>query len=206
MNFKIENTQVNGLARSIVNSGNSYRTEIRTENDYNGKDYERAVRLGAVPTGSGHDTFLNGVTVIMDITAPLYWWKQAQRYHWLEFISSQSTMHCITKFKIAERCVNETDPCIIKIVQAMVDKYNNQTEAIKNGDIKLIEEHKDLWRTIIASLPCGFCLSATMVTNYRQIKTMCMQRKNHPLKEWNEFIKWAISLPNFSEITGITLD
>ncbi len=196
MDFKIENVTVSGLTRSIVASGNSYRTEIRSENDFNRKDLERCERLGTVPSGSGHDTFLNGVTVIMDVTAPLYWWKQAQRYHWLEFVSSQSTMHCVTKFKISDRCVPDTNPEIIKIVQSMIDEFNATKKDCSKND--------KLWHQIIASLPSGFCLSATMVTNYRQLKTICKQRQNHKLKEWQEFIKWCCSLPAFSQLTGIT--
>lgn len=213
MEFSITNTEVNGLDRSVVASGNSYRTFMRSVDDLEDKDWTRADKLGAVPAGSGHDSFLNGITVIMDVNAPLYWWKQAQRYHWLEFISSQSTMHCITKFKISDRCVVNTDSRIVAIVEEMVDKYNRDSEWSKQYKAsgtqlppEFIKKHEADWQKIIASLPCGFCLGATMVTNYRQIKTMCLQRKNHHLKEWKAFIEWAVSLPHFSELTGITAD
>lgn len=198
MQFKIGNTVVAGLDRCIVSSGNSFRTVLRNEKDLNEKDLIRVNKLGSVLPGSGHDSFLNGITVIADFTAPLYWWKQAQRYHWFEFVSSMSTMHCVTKFNVKDRCVEDVDNRIIDIIQEMVDNYNN------NNDLD--KEHKELlWNKIIASLPSGFCLSATMTTNYRQIKTMCLQRKNHKLKEWKEFIHWAVTvLPKFSEMTGIT--
>jgi hypothetical protein len=210
MEFKIENTMVFGLDRCVVSSGNSYRTELRTADDLNDKDLVRADKLGSVQVGSGHDSFLNGITVIADFTAPLYWWKQAQRYHWFEFVSSQSTMHCVAKFKLVDRCTKDVDQRILDIIQSMIDDYNAQEVAIKsqtNGTLSLEAlkiKHKELWYKIIASLPCGFCLSATMTTNYRQIKTMCLQRKYHPLNEWHDFIKWACSLPNFSKMTGIT--
>ena len=190
MIFTIENTKVYGLERCLVASGNSFRTELRKEEDLNEKDYSRCERLGSVPVGSGHDSFLNGITVIADFTAPLYWWKQAQRYHWFEFVSSQSTMHCVAKFSLKDRCVKETDERIINIVQEMIDEYNTTKD-------------DELWHKIIASLPSGFCLSATMTTNYRQIKTMCQQRKGHHLKEWKTFIEWAKRLPQFSQLTGI---
>lgn len=205
MEFEISNEIVSGLDRCIVSSGNSYRTELRAEEDKNEKDDMRAARLGAVPVGSGHDSFLNGITVIADFTAPLYWWKQAQRYHWFEFVSSQSTMHCVTKFRIADRCVEETDSRIILILQEKIDKYNAETSVLKNGGGEEMKARHDmLWHEIIASLPCGFCLSATMTTNYRQLKTMCLQRKGHHLTEWKEFISWCCALPRFSELTGVT--
>jgi hypothetical protein len=190
MEFKIENTKVYGIEEAIVDSGNSFRTEFREVKDLNDKDYTRVEKLGNVAPGSGHDTFLNGIAVTMNITAPLYWWKQAQRYHWLEFISSQSTMHCVLKFNIRQQCVDNVDPLILDRMEKLIWFYNqNPTE--------------ENWQIIIASLPCGFCLGASMVTNYRQLKTMCLQRKGHRLKEWSEFIDWCISLPKFSELTGI---
>lgn len=194
MKFKIENTEVYGIEKAVVNSGNSFRTTIRTTDDLNEKDWVRCKKLGSVEPGSGHDSFLNGCLVTMDVTAPLYWWKQAQRYHWLEFISSQSTMHCVLKFKIKEQCVEEVDERIIEIVQEMINEYN----AEEDNDKK-----KFIWRKIIASLPCGFCLGATMTTNYRQLKTICKQRKGHPLKEWKTFIDWCHTLPHFDELTAI---
>lgn len=210
MEFKIENTEVFGLDKCKVASGNSYRTTIRTADDLNDKDELRAERLGSVAVGTGHDAFLNGITVIADFTAPLYWWKQAQRYHWFEFVSSQSTMHCVTKFKLADHCVSTVDPRIIEIVREMISDYNHYDDFIKAAKIvdenfsyeEYEKEHKELWYKIIASLPCGFCLSATMTTNYRQLKTMCQQRKGHHLKEWKDFIDWANSLPDFTKLTG----
>ena len=88
MEFKIENTKVYGIEKAVVASGNSYRTNIRDESELDEKDNIRATKLGQVAPGTGHDTFLNACLVTMDIVAPLYWWKQAQRYHWLEFVSS----------------------------------------------------------------------------------------------------------------------
>lgn len=188
MNFKIEKTQVYGIEAALVNSGNSYRTELRPAEDVNEKDWKRARKLGAADPGSGHDTFLSGITVTADFIAPLYWWKQAQRYHWFEFVSSQSTMHCVLKFDIKNQCVEETDPRVIAVVQELIDEYNKETD---------VAAKKATWHRIIASLPCGFCLGASMVTNYRQLKTMYLQRKNHPLSEWHDFCDWCESLPHF---------
>lgn len=80
MKFHIENTDVCGLDRCLVASGNSYRVEIE-HHEPTDKDWNRAKKLGVVEPGTGHDTLLNGIVVTMDVYAPLYWWKQAQRYH-----------------------------------------------------------------------------------------------------------------------------
>lgn len=197
MEFKIENTKVYGIEKAIVASGNSYRTSLRDESELDEKDNIRAIKLGQVAPGTGHDTFLNACLVTMDIVAPLYWWKQAQRYHWLEFVSSQSTMHCVLKFDIKNQCTNNVDLRIIDILEMLVADYNKAKE--ENN----IERANELWYKIIASLPCGFCLGATMTTNYRQLKTICIQRNGHRLKEWKTFIDWCKTLPKFLELTGI---
>lgn len=195
MNYYIGNEAVYGLDRAIKASGNPMRTKLDT-GVTSDKDYFRAERLGATRNGEGHDNFLKGITVQVDIVAPLYWWKEAQRYHWFDFISSQSTMHCLLKFDVASQCVEETDPYIIKRVKELIDAYNLVPEDERDAK-------KAAWRVIVASLPCGFCLGATMVTNYQQLKTMYYQRRDHKLKEWHVFCDWCLSLPRFKELLGI---
>ena len=199
MEFKIENTEVYGLTKSIIASGNAMRTQMDDNTKgYTEKDFKRACNLGNTKTGEGHDNFLNGIIVQFDIYAPLYMWKQIQRYHWMDFISSQSTMHRLTKFKIKEQCVSDVDEIILERYQYLLDKYNNpETE---NTDRYLIKVEQKLWRTLVASLPCGFVLGATMTTNYRQLKTIYNQRKNHKLEEWREFCDWCETLPYFKEL------
>lgn len=196
MDFKIGKTEVYGVEFAVKASGNPMRTSFNRE-DVNEKDFVRAQKLGSCRNGEGHDNYLKGLVVQFDITAPLYWWKQAQRYHWFEFVSSQSTMHCLLKFDIAEQCVKETNPKVIEIVEQIKNEYN----AIPEEDA---EARKAKWRELVASTPCGFCLGATMVTNYQQLKTMYMQRRYHKLKEWHEFCDWCDTLPHFIELTGVS--
>lgn len=194
MEFKIEKTVVYGLNKSIIASGNAMRIEMSDNAvEPNEKDMKRAFKLGSSTQGEGHDNFLNGIVVQFDLYAPLYMWKQIQRYHWIDFISSQSTMHRLTKFNIKSQCVSDTDAVILSRYQELLDEYN---AAEDSSD----EEKKNMWRTLVASLPCGFVLGATMTTNYRQLKTIYNQRKNHKLKEWHEFCSWCESLPHFKEL------
>jgi len=193
MEFKIENTSVYGLDKAYKASGNPMRTII-DDGDVTEKDKLRASKLGSCRNGLGHDNFLKGIIVQLDVTAPLYWWKQAQRYHWFDFVSSQSTMHCLLKFDVSTQCVKETNPEILKIMKKLVEDYLSIPDEDQNK--------KNKWRELVASLPCGFCLGATMTTNYQQLKTMYIQRKNHRLKEWHDFCSWCETLPDFLEITG----
>ena len=227
MEFRIENTQIYGLTKSIIASGNAMRTEMdynvseyfeklsdgtlcdTIEYDYS-KDYKRACNLGNTKCGEGHDNFLNGVIVQFDIYAPLYMWKQIQRYHWMDFISSQSTMHKLTKFKVAECCVKYTDKIILNRYQELLDEYNNfdivhEKEWEENPN-EMQELKNEKWYTLVASLPCGFVLGATMTTNYRQLKTIYSQRKYHKLKEWEQFREWCKKLPYFKELCLKNID
>ena len=196
MEFHIENTEVYGLNKSIIASGNPMRT-LMDDNitEYTDKDLKRAIKLGSTGSGEGHDQLLTGCIVQFDLYAPLYMWKEIQRYHFLDFISSQSTMHRLVKFKIKENCVEDTDRLILERYQELLDDYNDN-----KGMTISVDEDKKKWRTLVASLPCGFVLGATMTTNYRQLKTIYNQRKNHKLKEWHEFCSWCESLPMFKEL------
>lgn len=195
MDFNIGKTEVYGLDFAIKASGNPMRT-ILERSETNEKDFLRATKLGSCRSGEGHDNYLKGIVVEFDVTAPLYWWKQAQRYHWFDFVSSQSTMHCLLKFDASTQCVFDTNKEILAILSRIKDEYN----AIDDSEV---EKKKAKWRELVASTPCGFCLGATMVTNYQQLKTMYQQRKNHKLVEWHEFCKWCDQLPHFLELTGL---
>ena len=191
MEFNIKNTQVYGLERAIKASGNPMRTVIETD-EIEDKDIRRACNLANTKGGEGHDNFLKGILVQLDLTAPLYFWKQAQRYHWFDFVSSQSTMHCLLKFDVTSQCVSDTNKDILKITSKLVQNYLEMSEDDPEKNTK--------WRELIASLPCGFCLGATMTTNYQQLKTMYFQRRHHKLKEWVVFCGWCEELPMFKEL------
>ncbi len=197
MKFAVNNTYVYGLERAVKASGNPMRTKIDVSEPTE-KDFARAIRLGSTKGGEGHDNFLKGILVQLDVVAPLYWWKEAQRYHWFDFISSQSTMHCLLKFQVGEQCVEETDPVILARMSELIAAYN-----LIPDDVEHQAEKKEKWRILVASLPCGFCLGATMTTNYQQLKTMYRQRRHHKLKEWHVFCDWCEGLPRFLELTGV---
>ncbi len=194
MKFNIKNTQVYGLDKAFKASGNPMRTII-DNGEVTEKDIQRAIGLAKTRGGEGHDNFLKGILVQMDVTAPLFWWKQAQRYHWFDFVSSQSTMHCLLKFDVESQCVEETNRDILAIMKHLIDVYN----AMSDDD----PTKKNKWRELVASLPCGFCLGATMTTNYQQLKTMYYQRRYHKLMEWHIFTAWCEELPYFKELLGL---
>ena len=127
MKFHIEHTEVFGIDKSMIAAGNSFRTEMQDNTKpATEKDIQRAIKLGQTKPGEGHDQFMTSMIAFFDLYAPLYMWKEIQRYKFLDFVSSQSTMHCLTKFKLSKQCVEDTDHVILNRAQELIDEYNKE--------------------------------------------------------------------------------
>lgn len=161
------------------------------------KDVRRAINLGNAKLGSGHSQFLIGIRVAFDLTFSEKAWTELQRYHFIDFTSSCSCMHCITKFDIKSQCNKYVWDETIEKLKAKCEEYNS----LENRGT---EEAKELYLEILYNIPSGFQLTARMTTNYSQLKTMYVQRNNHRLPEWREFCEYMKNnLPLFKELTGI---
>ena len=180
----IRNVQVYGLEESIKRSKYPMSTDTSTCTT---EPTKTTYSLGRASVGSGHDNWLNGVIVQFDLTFTNKVWVEAERYHFLDFVSSQSTMHRITKFNLDKAYIEYTDPRMIEIMQQLVDQYN-------------ADPTPDNYLKVLYSNPAGFKITAGMTTNYRQLKTIYYQRKNHRLPEWRVFTEWIESLPSFKEL------
>lgn len=143
--------------------------------------------LGNAKPASGHDCFLKGIQVVFDLKWTVKASVELQRYHFIDFVSSQSTMHRISKFDLDGQYIKYVDQRIIDIMKEKQKAYNENPT--KEGYLELLYSN-----------PCGFQLTAEMTTNYLQLKTMYNQRKTHRLPEWQEFCKWCETLPYFSEL------
>lgn len=196
----INNIHVYGIENAVRGSKFPMSTDI---DSLNSDIVERTKKLGQSPIGAGHDNYLNGIIVQFDLTFTVKAWVEAERYHFLDFISSQSTMHRITKFDLDEAYIEYVDPRIVEIMKEKVAEYN----AFGNYDMVDVKLHQDLdalrkkkYLEILYSNPCGFKLTAAMTTNYRQLKTIYYQRKNHRLPEWKCFCEQIEELPYFKEL------
>lgn len=143
--------------------------------------------LGNAKPASGHDCFLKGIQVVFDLKWTVKASVELQRYHFIDFVSSQSTMHRISKFDLDGQYIKYVDQRIIDIMKEKQKAYNENPT--KEGYLELLYSN-----------PCGFQLTAEMTTNYLQLKTIYNQRKTHRLPEWQEFCKWCETLPYFSEL------
>lgn len=195
----VSNTKVYGFDDSVKKSKYPMAVDI---NKVNSNITNTTISLAKSAKGSGHDNWLNGVVVQFDLTFTVKAWTEAERYHFFDFVSSQSTMHRITKFDLDNSYIEYVDGRIVDIMKEKVDKYNSMVE---DGNIeeKILER---IYLEILYSNPAGFKLTAGMTTNYRQLKTMYSQRKNHRLPEWREFCRWIESLPCSEMITGVKMN
>jgi len=177
-----EDTYVYGIEQSVKASGLPKRKDDVS--------YDRAFRLGSCTPGTGHDCYLKGITVQTTITAAQYWWLQWQRYHFCDIVSSESKMHTIQSMDFDEQCNWYVNAGIIGILHQLVQEYDDNPS-------------KEAFQRIIANVPMGLMLRARITTNYLQLKTMIIQRRNHKLVEWRNFCRWAAHLPHFSQLTGL---
>lgn len=181
---RIENIQVFGLEDSFRASKFPFAVDINT---VDGSMTDRIKSLASCKAGTGHDNFLNGIIVQFDLTFSIKACVELQRYHFIDFVSSQSTMHCISKMDIRPMCNKYVSDVVIAEVERLKEVYlNDKTD--KN------------YLRLLYNVPTGFELTARMTTNYRQLKTMYMQRKTHRLPDWHTFCEWIETLPYAKEL------
>ena len=202
----VNNVKIYDLDECLVAAGYPMRTVVEqhpvTEQDKNrGLNLVKATKDG----NTAHSQFLTGIRVNFDLTCSNKMWVEAERYRFLEFVSSQSTMHRITKFDLDQAYNGYVDKRIIEIMKEKVKEYNafiEVREAAK-GHPEIVAELnrilKEMYLEILYSNPAGFTLTARMTTNYRCLRNIYKQRKDHRLPEWREFCKWIETLPYAEE-------
>lgn len=193
----VSNVRVYDLEESLIASGYPMRTEVEDMGNiplHSDKDLKRCHKLSQMATdehNNGHEQFLSGILVSFDLTFSNKAWVEAERYRFLTFVSSESTVHRITQFNIADQCNEYVDPRIVSILDEYVSQYNAIDDPIK----KRLQ-----YLRILYNVPSGFKLTARITTNYRCLKNIYRQRKNHVLPEWNKFCAWIETLPYAKEL------
>ena len=184
--MKVSNVSVYGIEESIRGAKFPMSTDPESVNF----DLTPGIdRLAHAPIGSGHDNFLNGVIVQFDLKCSNKMWVEMERYHFIDFVSSQSTMHRATKMFLPE-CVNKF------VTEATIAECARLQQEYK------AEPNERNYLTLLYNIPSGIELTARMTTNYRQLKTIYRQRKDHRLPEWREFCRWMATLPHGEWITN----
>lgn len=149
--------------------------------------------------GPEHRKFMRQIFVSMDITAPLYWWKEFDTYKIGTTADSESTMHTIhqKEFTPEDFSHEHLDEYGIAMLDNILDCLN------ENRHYYLKEKNKDYWWQMIQLLPSSFNQKRTVTMNYENAVNIIHQRKNHKLDEWREFCDILLrELPYLKEIMG----
>ena len=155
--------------------------------------------------GTDHGKFMRMLTVYVDLTAPLYWWKEFDTYKVGTVANSCSTMHKIhskpielTDFSIDDFNIDDDH-----IEIALKDMFINvvaDCEVLRQK--YLATKDKRYWKGLIQLLPSSYNQKRTVMLNYEVLRNMYHARKNHKLDEWRDFCKWIEGLPYSELITG----
>ena len=158
-------------------------------------DLELARKL--INAGSEHRKFLRQIYVSVDITAPLYWWKEFDTYKIGTVANSCSTMHKIhaKEFALEDFSCEHLSPPAISNLKSTIKCMNDYREEF----LKDSEKHN--WWQIIQLLPSSYNQTRTVTMTYENIYTMRQQRKGHKLDEWRiDFFNWSDELPHLKEL------
>lgn len=205
----VSNVNVYGFEEAVKGAKYSYAIDT---NAVTSEVTKTTLSLANSKAGSGHDQFMTGIIVQFDLTFSNKAWVEAERYKFLNFISSQSTMHRITKFDLDQAYLPYVDNRIVEIMKEKVKAYNElqaQMTSFKNEgkDVsEMMNTLSEMYLEILYSNPAGFRLTAKMTTNYRALKTIYNQRKDHRLPEWRAFCEWVKTLPHSEFITGTQIE
>ena len=226
--IKIENTEVVGWEAAIRGMRNPLNSWEKSDSGYgcgNDKEYfcdkcsssfhcpsrEKTYNIGPNDydlmkrlrnAGTDHRKFMRMITVYVDITAPLYWWKEFDTYKVGTVANSCSTMHKIhaKEFTLEDFSHEHLFPTAKKNLESTIDilnGYRDQYSVDTNPELK-----KEYWWQMIQLLPSSYNQRRTVMLNYEVLANIYKSRRNHKLDEWRTFCDWVEDLPYSELITG----
>lgn len=201
--LKIENVSTSGWKAAIRGMRNPKNSWAQIDSAVvNGNcfvvgdnDYDLMYRLASA--GTDHGKFMRMIHVQCDVTAPLYWWKEADQYKVGTVTDSCSTMHKIHAKEFTlddfshEHLNDESTDCLLKLI----DLLNC------NRELFLKDKNKSWWWQMIQLLPSSYNQLRTWDLNYAVLQNIYHARRNHKLDEWHDFCDWIESLPYSNLIT-----
>ena len=226
--IKLEKTDVYGWEAAIrgmrnpMNSWDKSDSEFSIENCVKDGRFKQSAEIGSIDlelmtrlsnAGDDHGKFLRMINVTVDITAPLYWWKEFDTYKIGTVANSCSTMHKLTEkeFELDDFSHDHLTPGTIdNVLKPLITILNSSREAYlkfeefnkedPDGWDEGITCKKDIWWQMIQTLPSSYNQKRTVQMNYQVLKSMYFARRHHKLDEWREFCAWCETLPYFKDI------
>ncbi len=201
--LKIERDQVMNLENAIRGARNPMNSWSRMDSSYDEKgnyvlgenDLDLARRLARA--GSDHRKFLRQIFVSVDITAPMYWWKEFDTYKVGTVANSTSTMH-----KIHAKSFERDDFSHDRLDEGGLAALDAIIAYLESERLKFVEKKEDRqpWHNMIQMLPSSYNQMRTVTMNYENLINMYYARKTHKLAEWHVFCDWILSLPYAREL------
>ena len=202
--IKLENSTVHGWEEAIRGARNPMNSWDRLDSiHFSGgmitlgpNDYKLLTKLAAA--GPDHRKYMRMITVYVDVTAPLYWWKEFDTYKVGTVANSCSTMHKIhdKEFVLDDFSYEHLHPRSINTLSDTIDELNYWRELYN------ATRNKDAWWQMIQLLPMSYNQKRTVMLNYEVLRNIYHARKNHKLDEWHVFCDWVKTLPYSELITG----
>ncbi len=158
--------------------------------------------------GTDHRKFMRMIAVYLDITAPLYWWKEFDTYKVGTVANSCSTMHKIaakefTLEDFSHEHLNRTGLVILENIIANLNEWRAYfIYGFNSGEYKIEKGDKEQWWQMIQLLPSSYNQKRTIMLNYEVLANIYKSRRNHKLDEWHTFCNWIEGLPYSELITG----
>ena len=199
--IKLERTSVMNLENAMRGARNPMNSWGRMDSSYdedgnfclgpNDLDLGRRLRKA----GSDHRKFIRQIFVSVDITAPLYWWKEYDTYKVATVANSTSTMHKIHSkaFELDDFSHDHLTKDSLEFMGVIIDRL----ESIRQ---KFVAEKKEDWYDLIQLLPSSYNQMRTCTMNYETLVNIYFARRNHKLQEWHTFCHWIESLPYAKEL------
>ncbi len=226
--IKFEETQVSGFEAAIRGMRNPLNSWDKSDSAHDFQcdecmGFARCYKVGKndlalmrklAHAGDDHGKFARFINVAVDITAPLYWWKEFDTYKVGTVSNSCSTMHKLMdkSFEVSDFSFDYVNKSIdsdkiaelIEQLNELRGVYLSFDELLETGKLRNGFSKKDVWYTLIQWLPSSYNQKRTVQLNYQVLKRIYHARKNHKLDEWHEFCAWVEKLPYFKEIYGET--
>ena len=200
--LKCERTSVMNMENAMRGARNPMNSWDRADSYYDEggsfhlgpNDMNLAKRLRLA--GSDHRKFIRQIFVSVDITAPLYWWKEYDTYKVATVANSTSTMH-----KIHAKPFTLSDFSHDHLTEEGLESLHRTVEDLERIRLRFIEgKKKEDWYTIIQLLPSSYEQMRTCTMNYESLINMYFSRKSHKLEEWHIFCDWIKNLPYAKEL------
>ena len=200
--IKLERTSVMNLENAMRGARNPMNSWGRMDSSYdedgnfclgpNDLDLGRRLRKA----GSDHRKFIRQIFVSVDITAPLYWWKEYDTYKVATVANSTSTMHKIHSkaFELDDFSHDHLTKDSLEFMGVIIDRL----ESIRQKFVA--EKQKEDWYDLIQLLPSSYNQMRTCTMNYETLVNIYFARRNHKLQEWHTFCHWIESLPYAKEL------